>query len=129
MTDPTALLECLVAEVYNRGNLAALEVCFTPTVLFDGQVATIEEFSDSIQCLRQLFPDLHVTLDASTALGDLVAVKWTVHHAAASCQDSADGKRQAARKSVRLFRIVDGRIAEVWFNWTARAQLQAQGHT
>lgn len=127
MTDRTALIECLVAEVYNQGNLAAIQELFTPTVLVDGYATTIEEFSDSIHCLRQMFPDLRVTLDTFCEVGELVAVHWTAQHYGPSMPANRQHDRPGGRTDLRLFRIVHGRIVEVWYNWTALEQLEAQG--
>jgi hypothetical protein len=124
MTDPTALVERLVVEVYNRGNLAVIEQLFTPTILFNGHMATIKDVSDAIACLQQLFPGLHVTLDSITAAGDLVAVHWTIHHSPEPSPNTSQGNRHVTRPGLRLLRVADGRIAEVWFNWTALDRLQ-----
>ena len=125
MTDPAALIERLVAEVYNRGHLAPIEQLFAPTVLVDGQAATVWDVSEGISCFKQLFPGRQCTLDVISTAGDLVAVHWTIHYPAASCHDTGQRSPDVARTGVRLFRIADGRIAEVWFNCRALEQLQA----
>lgn len=61
------------------------------------------------------FPDLTVMEDASVASGDIVAVRW---HASGTSQGAflgvAPTGRPVAYTGLSMYRVEDGRIAEIW---------------
>ena len=63
----------------------------------------------------RVFPDETVTIDDEVAEGDLVAVRWTWRgtHAGEFGGYSPTGKH-VKTEGITLFRLADGRIAEMW---------------
>jgi steroid delta-isomerase-like uncharacterized protein len=65
--------------------------------------------------LRSAFPDLTVTVDEIVAEGDRVAIVWTVRgtHRGEFLGIEATGN-PVSMSGMDIFRITDGRIAEIW---------------
>lgn len=68
-------------EVWNKGNLAALDEFAAPNVvphfLPPGLPANIEGFRQFIKLYRAAFPDVHMTVDEVIAEGDKLVDRWT----------------------------------------------------
>lgn len=76
---------------------------------FDRYLAPdLTEYRDLISNARAMIPDIHWTLEALVAEGDLVAERWTVTgtHRPSGEQVTGDG--------LSLFAIRDGKIVEHW---------------
>ena len=76
---------------------------------FDRYLAPqLSDYRDVIGNVRASIPDIHWTLDALVAEGDLVAERWTVTgtHRETGERVTGDG--------MTLFRIRDGKIVEHW---------------
>ena len=124
----TAILRRLVEEIYNRGNLAEDEALYAPTVLLNDQVFSITELKAAIHELRTVLPGFRVTLTAASSIGDLVEVHWTIHRSVSELPGGGGtSKPQGRWTGLRLFRIVDGKIVEVWYNRAAFEHLEAIG--
>jgi steroid delta-isomerase-like uncharacterized protein len=114
------VVRCFYEELWNRGNLdAADKVVAEDYIRHDlrpgdappgpaGQKAVAEKF-------RSAFPDLHLEVEAIVADGDLVVARWTMTgtHSGA-WGDIAPTGRQIRFSGVNFFRIVEGKIAEIW---------------
>jgi len=69
----------VIEEGFNRGNVAALDDCFTPTYTehqFD-LPPTLEGFKGSIEYLRDTFSDFSLTIEDIVADGEKVWVRMT----------------------------------------------------
>jgi steroid delta-isomerase-like uncharacterized protein len=107
-------------ELWDRGNLAAAdELVARDYIRHDlrpgdappgpaGQKAVAEKF-------RAAFPDVRLEVEALVGEGDLVVARWTMigTHSGA-WGDIAPTGRQIRFSGVNFFRIVDGKIAEIW---------------
>jgi steroid delta-isomerase-like uncharacterized protein len=101
-------------QVWNDGNVDALEELFASTYKHaDGtDKATLKQ---SIEAMRQAFPDLHVTIDDQIVEGDKVVTRWTAHgtHQGSHYGVNATGKKMK-NTGIGIDRIVDGKIVESW---------------
>jgi steroid delta-isomerase-like uncharacterized protein len=107
-------------ELWNRGNLdAADELVAEDYIRHDlrpgdappgpeGQKAVAKKF-------RAAFPDVRLEVEAMVGEGDLVVARWrmTGTHSGA-WGDVAPTERRVCFSGVNFFRIVDGKIAEIW---------------
>jgi hypothetical protein len=68
---------------------------------------------------------LHVTTELVLVHGGWVTAHWTIHRARSeeSC-DNGTSRQHGSWTSIRLFRIVDGKIVEEWYHWAAIRRLQ-----
>lgn len=107
-------------DVFNRGNLAAVdEIAAINFVSHDpaagGEVTGIEGFKQWILAAHAILPDLKFTIEDSVAEGDRVAVRWTLTSAYEGEALGLPAKdRPITVSGVDIFRIVDGKIEEVW---------------
>ncbi len=74
------------------------------------------------------FPDIHFTIDDLLAEGDKVLWRFTAQatHTGPLMNIPPTGKR-ATVTGMALFRLAEGKIAEVWVNFDALGMLQAIG--
>lgn len=66
-----ALVQRFIEDVYNQGNVEAIESFLVPGSLFAGGLA------GQIKVIRTAFPDFQVSIDEMIAEGDKVAVRTT----------------------------------------------------
>ena len=71
------VLRRVIDEGFNRGNYDALDPLFAPDYREHqfGMKTTLEGFKKDIQFLRTAFPDLHLTIEDSVAVGDKVWIR------------------------------------------------------
>ena len=106
-------------EELNKGNLARLDEGFAANVVVHapgGQEAHgLEEGKRLIIKLWRAFPDHHETVDDMVAEGDKVVtrVRWTGTHQG-EFQGIAPTGKQVTLKAITIYRIVGGKIVEVW---------------
>ena len=119
------LIHQLVAEVFNGGNLALTEALYASTVRINGELFSAADLQDAQMLLHTVRPGREVTIEPVSVLDDLVLTSWTVHRTNIDPRDGADrAARSSSWTGLRLFRIVEGRITEVWFNAAARQHLE-----
>jgi steroid delta-isomerase-like uncharacterized protein len=111
-------LDGLLTEDFRRHSQA------TPDV----QVNSREEFKQLQESFLVSIPDQHIAIEMLIAEGDKVAVYATY----SGSQTGPMGELPATGKSVEskilgIFRIVDGRIAELWVEWDNLAMLTQFG--
>jgi steroid delta-isomerase-like uncharacterized protein len=107
-------------EVQSRGDFALV------SELYAGDFVSFSPFGEAhgpegekrfVTILRQVFPDLVVTVEDQVAEGDRVATRWT---ALGTHQGEFQGipptGRQMAITGISIFRIADSKILEAWGN-------------
>ena len=106
-----ALVRRFFEEVFNRGNLAAVDELWIPGRLEGGKRA--------VGHLRTAFPDYHRTIEAQVAEGDLVVTRWTMrgthrgpYRSGALGRTLAPTGRRVAVPAIGIHRLADGRIVE-----------------
>jgi steroid delta-isomerase-like uncharacterized protein len=107
-------------EVWNRGNVAVTQEIFAddyvrhdlrPTQAGPGAAGMAKIAAD----FRRAFPDLTFHVDIVLAEDDLVAARWTAEgtHNGPWGNIEPTGKR-ARFSGVNIFRIREGKVAEIW---------------
>ena len=123
--DHLALLHRLVEELYNEGNVAAAEALYAPTVLVNGEAYTVAELVAAMRQVRTTLPDLQVTVEVLGMSGDLLVVAWTIQRTAGEAAGSGRApQRRGGWTGLRLLRVVEDRIVEVWLNGAAHQRLE-----
>ena len=123
------------AEALNSGNFDLLDELLTPDFVRHSQASGNQQINSPEEYKRfneqwvTAFPDLHTTSHFLVAEGDMVASYATT---TGTQMDSmgpfpATGKK---RKSdfLSIFRLEDGKIAELWVEWDNVAILTQLGH-
>ena len=123
---PTADLEANKAlarrfhdDIFDQGNLAAADEILTPD--FDwhsppdqaNPVRGAEEVKQQATYFRTLIPDLVLSDDDVIAEGDRVVIRWTLRGTA----QTEAGPVPVSFTGIDIFRIEDGKLAELWQNY------------
>lgn len=119
----------------NNGDLDALDEILAVDFVRHSQatpdvnVTNREEFKQFYRDTAATFPDQRVTIDAMAAEGDRVAFYGKF----AGTQEGPMGPFPPSGKRLEvemggMFRIQDGRIAELWVTWDNLAGLVQLGH-
>ena len=105
------------AEFWNQQNIAAFDEYLSTDLVVhspDGD-RNYEQYKGLCQAYFSAFPDLHITTDEIIAEGEKVTKVWTANctHKGEFIGIPATGKRIMV-KGIEVFRIADGKIAEIW---------------
>ena len=120
-TDARAVAQSYFDRLTNVHDVSFVEHLFTddiafydPAILLDGQAHGHEEVKRFFSVFFKAFPDVHFTIDDIFAESDRVAVRytWTGTHQASFLGLSLS-KHHVSVPGIDIFRIVDGKIAEV----------------
>jgi hypothetical protein len=119
----TAVTRRFLEEFKNRHMMEAVDELFTVDAILhlpaEGLPAGREGQKAIGQVVFAAFPDVHVTLEDCIADGDRVAERHTARatHRGIFMGVSATGK-QIYWTENHIYRLVDGRIAELWSEWS-----------
>jgi predicted SnoaL-like aldol condensation-catalyzing enzyme len=121
-----ALVQRVVDEIWNAGNLELADELFAPTYLNHGGlipdlVQGPEGIKFSVAFYHAAFPGLHVEVNDLAVDKDAVILSWT-----AGGQSSADAPAATLTGITRSL-VVDGQILESWTNWDAGVALERLG--
>jgi steroid delta-isomerase-like uncharacterized protein len=122
------------AEAVNASDLDALDGLFTQDfrrhcqATPDVQINSLEEFKDFQKGFVVGFPDQRVSAEMIIAEGDYVATYGTYKatHTGPMGDIPATGKAVDV-KMLTIFRIQEGKIAELWVEWDNMAMLAQLG--
>ena len=117
-------------DFWNKQNIAAYDKYYATDFIIhhaDGD-QNREQDKKLCQAFFTAFPDLHFTLDDLVAEGDQVALVWTANctHKGEFMGIPATGKR-IEFKGIDVYRIADGKIAEVWASMDNLGMMQQLG--
>lgn len=121
------------AEILNTGDLDRMDEIFTPDIVRHSQagedIKGLEEYKQYQQQFLTTFPDEHNTINLIIAEGDYVAGYNTL----TGTQKGLMGPFQPTGKEMKsdyiwIFRMEDGKIAEIWVEWDNLAVLTQLGH-
>jgi steroid delta-isomerase-like uncharacterized protein len=119
----SALIRRWFEEVWNKGNMDAIEEMASPNVIGHGQAQHdtdigLKEFRTFAVALRTAFPDFKVTIDQVIEQGDKVVARWTttMMHKGEFLGFAPTGK-VVTITGTTIQRISDGKIVEGWDNW------------
>ncbi len=122
-----------VDEAWNRQNLDVLDEVMHADIVTHEPITgrTLpgrEGRKQAIKIYVSAFPDLHSSPNHLIAEGDKVALHWT---ATATHQGDLMGTPPTGKKvkwsGVTIFRLADGKIAEMWWVWDTLGLLQQIG--
>lgn len=117
-------------DFWNKQNISAFEKYYAAGLIMhfaDGD-QTSEQYKGLCQAYFTAFPDLHISTDLLVAEGDKVTKVWTANstHNGEFLGIPATGNRIVI-KGIEVFRIADGKIAEVWVSMDNLGMLQQLG--
>jgi predicted ester cyclase len=142
--DNKAISRRLYEEVWNKGNVAAVDELIAPNIVlhYDYPAESpqpaenqpgLEQIKQYVSHLRTTFPDYHFTVELQVAEGDLVVTRGTArgtHHGeywGLTFQDIRPTEKQVTWTETAIDRIVNGKIVENWINEDALGRLQQIG--
>ena len=126
----------LYEEVWNKGNVAALNELMSPGVVAHQLPrpvpSGISGFKLYVKAYRVVFPDAHFTIDDVIAEGDKVAVRWTTTGTYKGRLPflpalHPTGKKVTLRGLTFLRYSAAGKIAECWANTDPVGLMQQVG--
>ncbi len=110
-------IQAYTEDFWNKANIFAFEKYYSADFIMhfpDGD-QNVEQYKGLCQAYFSAFPDLHITTDLLVAEGEKVTKVWTANctHKGDFLGIKATGKLIVV-KGIEVFRIVDGRIKEIW---------------
>jgi len=123
-------LAAFTADYWNKHNIAAFDNYFTSDFLYHSAEGEMngEQYKGLCRAYIDAFPDLQITTDDLIAEDDKVTKVWTAH-----CTHKGDfmgipptGKSIVV-KGIEVFRIADGKVAELWACMDNLGMLQQLG--
>jgi predicted ester cyclase len=115
-----ALARRFVEEVYNQGNLDAVDSLVSHEFVRHGIGGTMrgaEIIKDRVRTVRTGFPDFHITIEEALADGDKVILRQT--HTGTHLGEFAGAAptgNQMQTTEISILWIVGGKICEGWVN-------------
>jgi len=123
-------INAYTADFWNKHNIDAFDKYFTAdfVVHFANGDQTYEQYKDLCQAYFTSFPNLHITTHDLIAEEDKVLKIWTANstNKADFMGIPATGKPVKV-KGIEMFRIEDGKIAELWINMDNLGMMQQLG--
>ncbi len=123
-------LKDFTEDYWNKQNIAAFDNYFTADFIYHSAEGDMnaEQYKGLCQAYFTAFPDLHITTDDLIAEGDKVTKVWTAHstHKGDFMGIPATGK-SIVIKGIEVFRIADGKIAELWASMDNLGMMQQLG--
>ena len=123
-------LEVFTEDFWNGQNMAAFEEYFSSDFIYHSAEGDMnaEQYKGLCQAYFEAFPDLHISTDKLIAKKDKVTKIWTAHstHKGELMGIPATGKAIKI-KGIEVFRIVDGKIVELWACMDNLGMLQQLG--
>ena len=117
-------------DFWNKANIFAFEKYYAAGFINHsaGADQNFEQTKAGCQAYFTAFPDLHITTDLLVAEGDKVTKVWTANctHKGDFMGIQATGK-QVVVKGMEVFRIADGKIAELWASMDNLGMMQQLG--
>lgn len=114
-----ALVQRVVDEIYNRGDLSAVDDLFAADFSYRDPLTPAEGvdregFKEFVAFMRATFPDIRLVTESMLAEGDLVAQRWswTATREGELFGVAPDG-RVVSDRGVAWVQILDGKVAEL----------------
>ena len=116
----TTLVRRFYDEVWNRGDLAVVDEVFAADyVRHDLRPGTAPPGPDGQKAVaalfRTAFPDVHLAVEFLVAEGAMVVARWAIEgtHTGPWAGTAPTG-RLVRFAGVNIFRLADGKVAEIW---------------
>jgi len=126
-----ALIRRYMEETFNQGNIAVIEQIASSDFVYHhatGKDLSIEAYKQMSSMTQNAFPDAHMKIDDLFAEGYKVACLWTIKctHTGEYQGIPPTGKK-ITFQGINIFRIADGKIAEVWSQFNVLGMMQQLG--
>ena len=129
--DNKTLYRRIVEEVWNSGNLAAVDEFIATNCIFhtfDKDLKGPEQFRQYAKELLTVFPDIHFTIEYLIAERDRVVSHWTV----TGTQKGEFMEIPATNKNIKfqgatILRIAGGKVVELWAYWDRLSVMKQLG--
>ena len=139
-----AIVRNLIEEVFNKGNVAAVDQLVAPNFVVHLDYPTnvpvpaeyqqsLEELKHFVSQFRTTFPDLYYTVELQVAEGDMVATRSTARgthsgeYRGLTYKGIPPTGKLVTWTETQIFRIADGKIVEQWSNEDDLGRLQQVG--
>jgi steroid delta-isomerase-like uncharacterized protein len=115
-----ARIRHVIETIWNAYDWAAAREYYAPDIYvheFAGlePIRGFQAWEETFERLHQAFPDLHFALEDIYGVGDRVAARWTVTGTQrGDFMDTPPTGRSVAWKQLTMFRLENGRAAEIW---------------
>ena len=123
-------IQAYTDDFWNTHNIAAFEKYFTTDLIvhFAAGDQNTEQYKGICQAYFTSFPDLQITTDDLVAEGNKVTKVWTANstHQEEFMGIPATGNIIVV-KGIEVFRIADGKIAEIWASMDNLGMMQQLG--
>ena len=122
-----------IEEIFNKGNLAVADERFADDIVLHSPAQaepmrgreTLKEF---VVKLRRAFPDLRITVEDCVAAGDRVVTRCTTRGTQTGDYFGVPPTNRAVTMSeVQIYRVIDGKIVELWLEFNVLGVLQQLG--
>lgn len=132
LQDNKILVRRFIDEVYNQGNLAAVDELFSPDFQIPDALPAVPPgtagIKHHVRAWRAAFPDMRVTIDDLIAEGDKVVYRWTVQGTHQGEFMGAPATGEPVRVSgIVILRVADGHFLEMWQSYDRTGFLQRLG--
>jgi steroid delta-isomerase-like uncharacterized protein len=129
-----ALVRRYFEEIWDKGNLDAIDELFTTNFVrhgptgTEGEVRGLEGFKGLVSMYRSAFPDLRVPIEDLIAEGDRVVTRWRAHgtHQGELLGNAPTGN-QVSVTGMLIDRISGGKIEEEWVDYDTLHFMQQVG--
>ncbi len=134
MDENKKLIDTFYNRLWNRWDMGCVPEILSEDISFRGSLGVEKrghrEFIAYVDFIRAAFPDFHNTVEEVIAEGDTVVARLTYRgtHEGALFGVPASGNR-IAYAGVAIFRIRDGKIADVWVLGDRLALMEQIGRT
>ena len=132
MSEANKTLIMRMGEILNSGNFAPIDELIAPDISLRAagytEVKGREAYKQLLPAMLTAFPDGQFTSETIIAEGDLVAVRWNWRgtHQGDWMGVAATGK-QVTETASTFYRVVDGKITEIWGDEDALGLMQQLG--
>ncbi|MDJ1430601.1 ester cyclase [Halostagnicola sp. A-GB9-2] len=132
-TEPKTLVRRDPEEIWTDGNLDAIDEIFAETFVLhdpstDERQQGPQEYREYVETYREAFPDVAYEVEAVIGEGEMVALRYTAqgtHEGSFMGIEPTD--ERVSVSGMEMYRVEDGKIAEMWTNYDALGLLQEVG--
>lgn len=121
-----------LVDVVNTGEFDKMDELTTVDIVLhhaaDRDITPREMYKQSFAMSHRAFPDMHMVVDDLFAEGDKVACRWTLSGTHKSeYQGIPPTNKKIVFSGNNIFRIADGKVAEIWSRYNTLGLMQQLG--
>jgi len=134
MTEKERIIQQMVDEVWNKGNVNTLDEFYTQNFVnhdpANPDITNLEKFKEWVLFNHKTFPDFHVTIEDTIIKGDKAVKRWKV--TGTQKGEMMGGKipptgKQVTIEGTSIYRFEGDKIAEMWWSYDLLSMLQQLG--